>query len=65
MRSMLQQCPGYRVHARGIILGMSRYIYTRTPARRRIIRDGDYCPHDNFRGEHKHQRADVDRGSFE
>lgn len=29
MRSMLQQCPGYRVHARGIILGMSRYTYAR------------------------------------
>lgn len=27
MRNMLQQCPGCRVHARGIILGMSRYIY--------------------------------------
>lgn len=43
------QATAYMRARNNIIRNESIYAYAR--AQRRIIRDGDYCPYDNFRGE--------------
>lgn len=65
MRSMLQQCPGYCVHAQGIILGMSRYIYARTHDVALSATVIIALTTTSVASINTHQRADVGRGSFE